>query len=87
MITELSQAHVLQWTFRSSPSTHLSHLVDIRDLNFGYNERPILAGLTMQFARGKVIAVMGGSGCGQTTGLRLIGWLNHAPAGGGWGVV
>lgn len=47
--------------------------VEIRDLHFGYGERPILSGLTMDFPRGKVIAVMGGSGSGKTTILRLIG--------------
>lgn len=47
--------------------------VEIRDLRFGYGERPILSGLTMDFPQGKVIAVMGGSGSGKTTILRLIG--------------
>lgn len=49
------------------------NLVDIRDLHFGYGDRLILSGLTMQFPRGKVIAIMGGSGSGKTTVLRLIG--------------
>ena len=51
----------------------MSNLVEIRDLNFGYGERSILSGLDMDFPRGKVIAVMGGSGSGKTTILRLIG--------------
>ncbi len=51
----------------------MPNLVDIRELHFGYNERSILSGLNMQFERGKVIAVMGGSGSGKTTVLRLIG--------------
>jgi len=49
------------------------NLVDIHDLHFGYGDRLILSGLTMQFPRGKVIAIMGGSGSGKTTVLRLIG--------------
>jgi len=49
------------------------NLVEIRDLHFHYGERPILSGLNMEFPRGKVIAVMGGSGSGKTTILRLIG--------------
>jgi phospholipid/cholesterol/gamma-HCH transport system ATP-binding protein len=49
------------------------NLVEIRDLQFSYDERPILSGLTMDFPRRKVIAVMGGSGSGKTTILRLIG--------------
>lgn len=48
-------------------------LVEIRDLQFGYGERTILSGLSMNFPRGKVVAVMGGSGSGKTTILRLIG--------------
>ncbi|MDB5838058.1 MAG: transporter ATP-binding protein [Herminiimonas sp.] len=51
----------------------MPNLVEIRDLHFGYGDRPILAGLQMDFPRGKVIAVMGGSGSGKTTILRLIG--------------
>jgi phospholipid/cholesterol/gamma-HCH transport system ATP-binding protein len=49
------------------------NLVEIRDLHFSYGDRPILSGLHMDFPRGKVIAVMGGSGSGKTTVLRLIG--------------
>jgi len=51
----------------------VQNLVEIRDLHFGYAERPILSGLQMDFPRGKLVAVMGGSGSGKTTILRLIG--------------
>lgn len=51
----------------------MPNLVEIRDLHFHYGDRPILSGLRMEFPRGKVIAVMGGSGSGKTTILRLIG--------------
>ena len=51
----------------------MSNLVEIRDVQFAYNDRPILSGLSMEFPRGKVVAVMGGSGSGKTTVLRLIG--------------
>lgn len=51
----------------------MPNFVEIRDLQFGYGERSILSGLSMDFPRGKVIAVMGGSGSGKTTILRLIG--------------
>lgn len=51
------------------------NIVELQDVDFAYaaNDRPILSGLSMRFPRGKVIAVMGGSGCGKTTVLRLIG--------------
>jgi phospholipid/cholesterol/gamma-HCH transport system ATP-binding protein len=48
-------------------------LVEIRDVNFTYDSRPILNGINMTFPKGKVIAIMGGSGCGKTTLFRLIG--------------
>jgi len=48
-------------------------LVEIRDVNFAYDSRPILNGINMTFPKGKVIAIMGGSGCGKTTLFRLIG--------------
>lgn len=51
----------------------MPNLVEIRDLHFSYGARPILSGLQMDFPRGKVVAVMGGSGSGKTTILRLIG--------------
>lgn len=50
------------------------NLVDISDLTFAYDPaRPILSGVNMTIPRGKVVAIMGGSGCGKTTLLRLIG--------------
>ena len=48
-------------------------LVEIHDVNFAYDKRPILKGINMAFGKGKVIAIMGGSGCGKTTLFRLIG--------------
>lgn len=59
----------------------MPNLVDIRDLHFGYGDRLILSGLTMEFPRGKVIAIMGGSGSGKTTVLRLIGGQLRAQSG------
>lgn len=53
----------------------MTNLVEIQDLHFAYGNRPILSGLTMQFPPNKVVAVMGGSGSGKTTILRLIGGL------------
>ena len=49
------------------------NLVEIRNLHFAYGDRSILSDLNMDFPRGKVVAVMGGSGCGKTTVLRLVG--------------
>ena len=58
-------------------------VVSIKDVDFSYapGERQILSGLNMEFRRGQVVAVMGGSGCGKTTILRLIGGQFTAQSG------
>lgn len=48
-------------------------LVSISKVDFSYDDRPVLDGISMEIPRGKVVAIMGGSGCGKTTLLRLIG--------------
>ena len=52
---------------------NLEPLVKIRDLHFARDGRPIFAGVDMDMPRGKVTAIMGPSGTGKTTLLRLIG--------------
>ncbi|MDD2740914.1 MAG: ABC transporter ATP-binding protein [Rhodocyclaceae bacterium] len=56
-------------------------LVDIQDLHFKFDERPVLEGINMKIPRGKVVAIMGGSGCGKTTLLRCIGGQLRPTAG------
>lgn len=48
-------------------------LVELRNLTFGYGDRVILDRVSLQVPRGKVTALMGASGGGKTTVLRLIG--------------
>ncbi|MCB2036434.1 MAG: ATP-binding cassette domain-containing protein, partial [Ottowia sp.] len=57
------------------------NLVDLRDVRFGYGARPVLNELTLAVPRGKVTALMGASGGGKTTVLRLIGGQVRAQAG------
>jgi len=57
-------------------------LVRIRNVTFGYDaSRVILNDVSLEFPRGKVIAIMGSSGSGKTTLLRLIGGLVRAQSG------
>lgn len=48
-------------------------LVDLRNIRFSRADRLILNELSLSIARGKVTAIMGGSGSGKTTILNLIG--------------
>ena len=63
------------------PNDTASPLVDCRNLRFGYGDRPILDGLSFVVPRGKVTALMGASGGGKTTVLRLVGGQVRAQAG------
>jgi phospholipid/cholesterol/gamma-HCH transport system ATP-binding protein len=56
-------------------------LVELHHLTFGYGERVILDDVSLKIPRGKVTALMGASGGGKTTVLRLIGGQNRAQAG------
>ncbi|OJV49760.1 MAG: ABC transporter ATP-binding protein [Burkholderiales bacterium 68-10] len=56
-------------------------LVELRDVTFGYGERPVLRQLSLSVPRGKVTALMGASGGGKTTVLRLIGGQQRAQQG------
>ena len=63
---------------RASPDTSgtasgADPAVELVDVRFGYDARAVLDGISMTIPRGKVVAIMGGSGCGKTTILRLVG--------------
>ncbi len=57
-------------------------LIEIDHVTFGYDSsRTILQDVSLRFARGKVTSVLGQSGCGKTTLLRLIGGVHAANSG------
>jgi phospholipid/cholesterol/gamma-HCH transport system ATP-binding protein len=58
-----------------------STLIEFRQVSFGYGERVILDDVSLRVARGKVTALMGASGGGKTTVLRLIGGQYRAQQG------
>lgn len=49
--------------------------VKLDQLTFGYGDRLILENVSMHFGQAQVVAIMGGSGMGKTTILKLIGGL------------
>ncbi len=57
-------------------------VASLTNVRFGYTpEQSVLDNITMRFPRGKVVAIMGGSGCGKTTILRLLGGEVHPNTG------
>jgi phospholipid/cholesterol/gamma-HCH transport system ATP-binding protein len=58
------------------------HLIEVDHVSFGYDtSRLILRDISLVFPRGKVTAILGGSGCGKTTLMRLIGGSHAATSG------
>jgi len=55
--------------------------VDVRDAHYSVGGRAIFSGLSLQAIKGQITAVMGPSGTGKTTLLRLITAQIHAQAG------
>ena len=49
------------------------NIVEVRDVHFSYPGRQLFKGVTLDIERGKVTGIMGTSGCGKTTLLRMIG--------------
>jgi phospholipid/cholesterol/gamma-HCH transport system ATP-binding protein len=65
-----------------APTCPTEIAVELSGVSFGYDRRRlVLRGIDMTIPRGKVVAIMGGSGGGKTTILRLIGGQLRAQAG------
>lgn len=56
-------------------------LLELQNVSFGYKDTPVIQSLNLSVKKGSFTTLLGASGCGKTTILRLIsGFLN--PAGG-----
>jgi phospholipid/cholesterol/gamma-HCH transport system ATP-binding protein len=67
---------------RSDLAVNSTPYVELNEVSFGYTrDRKILSSVTLKVPRGKLVAVMGGSGCGKTTILRLICGQHMATSG------
>lgn len=59
----------------------MDSLIKIKDLSFSYSNKKIYEDLNLEIPRGKVTAILGPSGTGKTTILRLIGAQLHPDKG------
>lgn len=62
-------------------SSEPDNLIEVCDLKFAYGENRVLNGISLTVPRGKLVAILGASGCGKTTLLRIIGGQMRPQAG------
>ena len=48
-------------------------LLELRNITAGYGKNIILKDLNLNVEKGELVSLLGSSGCGKTTTLRLIG--------------
>jgi phospholipid/cholesterol/gamma-HCH transport system ATP-binding protein len=78
----LRGAHDVPRHRAASARVNPDHLIELDHVSFGYDPAStVLSDISMSFRRGKVTAILGGSGCGKTTVLRLIGGVYPARTG------
>ncbi len=68
----------------SEPGTGAGSALGCRGLSVGYGRRRVLEDLSLEFARGRVTAVVGPNGCGKSTLLRVLAGLMAPSAGAVW---
>jgi polar amino acid transport system ATP-binding protein len=61
--------------------THDTPFLDVRDIVVNFGEKPAVNGISLQVARGEIVAIIGPSGSGKSTFLRCINHLQTPTSG------
>jgi len=57
----------------NTPQPSADNLLEVSDLHFSFDTNQVLKGINLVIPRGKVVGILGVSGCGKTTLLRHFG--------------
>ena len=57
------------------------NILELVNLNKSFGNTQVLKGLNIEIARGEFITILGSSGCGKTTMLRIIAGLEEPDSG------
>ena len=63
---------------------NLLNMIDLREIGKSWNGRRAVGPLNLTVAAGEFVAVLGGSGCGKTTALKMINGLITPDEGEAW---
>lgn len=63
---------------------HSGPMLQLVEITKHYGNRPVLAGISLDVERSRVVALIGGSGSGKTTLLRCVNYLEVPTAGEVW---
>jgi ATP-binding cassette subfamily B multidrug efflux pump len=63
------------------PETVLRGEIEFRNLNFSYGETPVLRGISLHVPAGSSLAIVGPTGSGKSTLIKLISRLYESPEG------
>jgi sulfonate transport system ATP-binding protein len=61
----------------AAPRNGCGAAISMRNLEKSFGERTVLRALSLEIARGMFVAIVGRSGCGKTTLLRIVAGLEH----------
>lgn len=62
----------------------MQNIIRVENVTFSRGHRAIYDDVSMEFPKGKIIAILGPSGCGKTTLLRMIGGQLQPESGNVW---
>ncbi len=66
---------------QTEPIEALSGRVEVRNLTFSYNGRPVLRNVSFEIPKGHCVAIVGSTGSGKSTLVNLLARLYPAPPG------